>query len=320
MPIRKSPLILLLLVQFAALPALSSEEKVASTAAGQVMTKCWDFLKNPRTWFEKAASPIGMVVGGARDIILTVTGVAIFPNAVAQWLPLSNEMANVLSHSTPMKWLYEGLSKKMVDGIAAGSIFSHSIAMGHESGVVVGGLTFAADMGLTYWFPNNYFHKIMHTIPQYLPGDKLKKAGETKVGQGVIGVSMIAVLEQVVHHTELLIQMIPQLFGAIQGPARSLASSEVQRGVELRHALAIFLIEGEFSGGVDEKTVLWLAGADKEGGIFSYRSKLTPVLTVKVDAVTRENFVRCEPLFRQLLSENEMTHLQTRFSELSGTN
>ena len=160
---------------------------------------------------EKSKMPVGILLGASSDIVLTISSgnIRMLPETISRWLPLFNEMANVMSSSTGQKWLYSGTIKKVVDGVALGAIFAHAI---HEDNVeesgAVGALILAADLGLTFWFPNKYFHKIMVKTPSLLP-KQLKGMAQGKFGQAVIGISMIAILEQILQRTEHLATKFP---------------------------------------------------------------------------------------------------------------
>ncbi|MEO5668873.1 MAG: hypothetical protein ABIR96_12505 [Bdellovibrionota bacterium] len=152
--------------------------------------------------------PAGLTLGVANDLLVTCLRCSsIIPDSVAGFLPLSNDIANVAANATGKRWLYNGLSKSIADGIAMGTIVGHAITSTSAHGPVSGLLTFAGSMGITYWFPVKYFHPVMHGIPEVIPESMAtaKKFAKSISGQTMIGASLIVVVEQTMHHAEELI-------------------------------------------------------------------------------------------------------------------
>ena len=216
-----------------------------------------------------------MAVGSSNDVLLTLVhaGSGLVPAALNPWLPLANEIANVTKTATGKAWIYSGLTKQAVDGVALGSILGHSLTATAEHGPVTGSIVFAANMGLTYWFPNKYFHSIMHGFPKLIPASvpALRKAAATPVGQGMVGVSMILIIERLLEKSEQLAEAAPHLFQG-KKPAEEI-SPPAKPDEKMRKALAAFLLDGAIRPPRSKENIdpllIYVLGASKERGLFS---------------------------------------------------
>jgi hypothetical protein len=265
-------------LSFAFLPllTLASEPSVASTKNKPVSCEASVAATLKEKLFNRSVFAGGMIVGSSNDIMITclhcVAGV--IPSALEPWLPLSNEIANVTSSAAGKRWIYSGISKQMADGVAMGSILGHSMTAGAQHGPLTGGLTLAANLGLTYWFPNKYLHQIMHLVPELVPQkfSRVQYITKSKVGQGMIGVSIIVVIEQALEKSEQIAVKAPKW---IFGPGTpSLQPLPPIQEDQVRHATAAYLLDGRL--GLSEKDVshpdeieAYLFGATPEGGLFS---------------------------------------------------
>lgn len=169
--------------------------------------------KEPAPWIQYSNQVAGTVIGVANDVVVTAThgGLELLAPGISKWILFANETANVVSTSTGKSWIYSGVRKRLIDGVAMGAIIGQSVKAGVESGPYAAASTFAINVGLTFWFPNKYFHSIMVSLPKYMP-KPIREALEHPVGQGFVGLSMIAVLEIVVEHTKELAHFLPGLF------------------------------------------------------------------------------------------------------------
>ncbi len=254
-------------------------------------------------------------------VVLTATSGAIqlLPLAFSKWLPLFNEIANVAATATGRNWLYSGTRKRVIDGIALGGIAGQALHAGGEHGALAGALTFGVSVGLTYWFPNKYFHSIMRGIPKKLP-EPLRKAGASPVGQGVIGISMIVVLEQILEHAQHLAQILPKLLGAKAVPGRAVANNDdtANQEIPVRHALALFIFDSVIPSNANSlertKLVLYLAGIDLQGHFFSDRPAPLAVKTISrpVHAALHDKLEG--EVMRGLLSEDERRDIEARMN------
>lgn len=168
-------------------------------------------------WIQYASQTSGIVLGSINDIVLTATqgALEVVSPGLSKWFPLANEIANVASTATGKEWIYSGIRKRIIDGVALGAIGSQSIRAGIDHGPVAGLLTFAVTYGLTYWFPNKYFHKIMTAVPNGIP-EKYRSTLKNPAGQGFIGISMIVVLELVLENSQHFVQRLPGLIAMIK--------------------------------------------------------------------------------------------------------
>lgn len=162
----------------------------------------------------KAPKPVGLAIGIGNSMIKLTCGVSMLPPAIEPWLPLSNEIANVLSTSTGAKWIYSGMSKELADGIGLGSIIGQTTLATAVHGPVGGGITLAANLTFSYWFPNTYLHTILHSAPELVPGQLkyIRSAVGSPVGQGVIGISIIVIIEHILHYANHLSETAPNPF------------------------------------------------------------------------------------------------------------
>jgi hypothetical protein len=273
----------------------------------------------------------GMLVGSSNDIMVTclhcVAG--IIPSALEPWLPLSNEIANVTSTASGKRWIYSGITKQMADGVAMGSILGHSMTAGAQHGPVTGGLTLAANLGLTYWFPNKYLHKIMHLVPELVPQQfsKMQYIAKSKVGQGLVGVSIIVVIEQALEKSEQIAVQAPKWIFRPGTP--SFQPLPPLQEEQVRHATAAYLLDGRL--GLSEKDVshpdeleAYLFGATKEGGLFSAPSsaKTPPSMrlphlnqrTLEAISTLDQNTLKTE--FGTLLTDEEINAFYERLQTL----
>lgn len=201
---------------------VTSTVRAASIDDGRVSVQnaCIDELKpdfkpekSTPTWIRYATHTTGVVLGSINGIVITASGgnAQLLAPAFAKWLPLYNEIANVASTSTGRSWIYSGVRKNLIDGIAMGGIIAQSLDATTRHGVAAGALTFAVTTTLTYWFPNKYFHSIMKGIPKKLPAS-VRGLFEHPAGQGFIGISMIFLLERILEKAQLAAQILPTLF------------------------------------------------------------------------------------------------------------
>ena len=282
----------------------------------------------------KAARPAGLIVGTSNDIVIALTGQGFIPNAIAKWLPMSNEMANVAAGSTGRRWIYSGISKILADNVAMGSMVGHSVNQTIEHGPVNGGLTMLASFGLTYWFPNKYFHSIMHGIPSLIPAalPKTKSFAKTGAGQATIGVSMIVIEEVILLKTEALIDKVPPVgWGHRAGESKEPAAekpkaepSPAQREARSSQAAAAYLVEGKLFG--DDKTsdedrdrmLIFLTGATHEEGLFSQTAKsAAPSLPVDAKKLESLKSLMSTEGFVSLLTPEELGGLRERVQSLA---
>jgi hypothetical protein len=270
--------------------------------------------------FVYASKASGLIVGASNDVLITALhATGLIPEVLSPWLPLANEMANVAKTATGKEWIYSGLSKQMADGVALGSILGHSMTATVNHGPATGLITFASNMGLTYWFPNKYFHTIMHgahrLIPESLP--VLRNAVKHPVGQGFVGVSMIVVIEQLLRKAEALAEQAPHIFDS--HPKTPSDEQKVNR------AMAGFLLSGkilpEKSGMNKDDLLRYVFGATKEEGLFSYSGKpeeiKKPRLNEKekgeIRALLKTDF---SSAVQALLTEDEIQKMTERLSAL----
>ena len=186
--------------------------------------------------FARADYLAGVVIGSFNDVVITLTrgGSQPIPHEIAKWMPLFNEIANVLSHVTGREWIYSGSRKRFIDGVALGSIVGQTLTMGVQHGPLAGALNFAVTYGLTYWFPNNHFSSVLKGVPKLFP-ERLARAAKSPVGQGVIGISLIVLIEKILEGAN---HQIVQNTGTI-------ASGEKSGMLDLQHLLALFILLGD---------------------------------------------------------------------------
>jgi hypothetical protein len=236
----------------AADPASSprSELREAQVLA-EVPGACEDRLKagTPRTWgwIVVATQATGVGIGIANDVAITLTRgqFELLPHDFTKWLLFANEFANITATSTGKQWFYSGMRKRVADGIALGAILGSSLHAGATEGPLTGFAALAASYGLTYWFPNKYFHSIMVDVPAKLPA-YLRQPLQTGVGKAVIGVSMVVALEIVLERAIELANHIPGFLHSLVGAAphgldRKLASEAAS--IPLSTALWLVLLD-----------------------------------------------------------------------------
>lgn len=248
---------------------------LASGTAGE--PQCSSVFEGQKSFRQTIVGQIpqaaGLILGSVNGVLLTASGGAVsaMPEQLAKWLPLFNEIANVTSTATGREWIYSGRQKQVIDGIALGGIAGQALSVGAEKGMLAGALTFGVSVGLTYWFPNKYFHSIMQGIPKLLPG-AAQKAALSSVGQGAIGISMIVVLERVLEHAQHLVQLAPQFLSVKSGSTRAVASEAKRPSISIAHALALSILESalqsEAPGHERTQRLLHVAGAGADGDLF----------------------------------------------------
>lgn len=289
----------------------------------EVKHPCKVWLGKTAVFFSKmqwAVLPLGLTAGIANDVTLTITTgqYQLIPVAMAKWLPFFNESANVLSTATGKKWIYSGLSKQVIDGVALGALAGQALSAGADHGAIVGALNLAAGVGLTFWFPNKYFHTMMHAVPGKLP-KSLRKFGRSGVGQGVIGIGLIILLEQVLEHTLELIEKIPLLFAQNTFADRSIAA--VRAPLKIEHALALFFLESKLEkvpAANRDQILLWIAGASSSRQLFVADSILKkPSVKISVTAVAPAMKLVDSEIFHSLLNPKEVEVVRTHLMELA---
>ncbi len=155
-----------------------------------------------------------------------------------------------------------------------------------EHGPVTGSLTFVANMGITYWFPNKYFHTIMHGIPELIPLNlgRTKKFAAAKGGQALIGVSLIVVIEQILQKAEELSRKAPSMFG--NKPSKDLEQKTFENIEDkVKKATAGFIIDGTLlkdNFGNNDDLLIYLLNATQEGGLFSGDENTSSLLLQKI--------------------------------------
>jgi hypothetical protein len=246
-----------------------------------------------------------MVVGSVNDVAVTLLhcSSAVIPPAMGRWLPLVNEMANLAATSTGRRWIYEGPSKSLADGVALGAILGHSATAAVTYGPVTGALTLAANLGLTYWFPNKYFHTILVDLPQKIPDRyaHVKGFATSRAGRAVVGVSMIYLIEKILQKAEWLAATAPNSLNSASpstGPAPAGADPGAAER-KTRQSLALFLIEGcafgdsTVSDPIRDRILRYMAGATREGGLFSLPLEPNSSCPRVLDPDTREKLIGC---------------------------
>jgi hypothetical protein len=260
----------------------------------------------------------GLVLGSVNGIVLTATtgNMSVIPSEAAKWIPLFNEIANVTSTASGKKWIYSGNTKLAIDGIALGGITGQALSVGADQGALSGALTFGVSVGLTYWFPNKFFHPIMVGIPERLP-KQMRQIAKSPIGQGAIGISMIVILEKVLEHAQHLVQAVPHLLSESEGPRRMIAGVSAVQSVSMPHALTLFFLNSTLpdtlQGELRERTLLHLSGVSQEGSLFNSSTRVAAPLE-RLDRVASArllNVVRSE-VFRQILTAEEQEGLLNR--------
>lgn len=278
----------------------------------EIKNSCSVWLGKGAIFLDKiqwAVLPLGFSAGIANDVTITITTgqYQLLPAAIAKWLPFFNESANVLSTATGKKWIYSGLSKQVIDGVALGALAGQALSAGVEHGGIVGALNLAAGVGLTFWFPNKYFHSIMHSIPQKLP-KSFRKFAHSGAGQGVIGIGLIILLEQIMEHTFELIEKIPQLFAQNSFVDRSVAG--VRPVVSAEHALALFFLESKLERIPEanrDQILLWIAGVNASRRLFTPDSVLKkPSIKISASMVAPVMKLVESEVFHSLLNPKEI--------------
>ncbi|MBC7386127.1 MAG: hypothetical protein H7301_08215 [Cryobacterium sp.] len=301
----------------------------------QSQQKCPWFLTQVAK-YQYALTPVGWVLGSADAVVLTVSAGqwSLLPASLSQILPMTNEIANVMSSATGQKWIYAGSGKQFADSVAMGALVGHSIAATSEHGMIVGALTAAANYGLTYWFPIKYFHTILHGIPKILP-ESVRTAAESKVGLGVLGISLIAIIEMVLHYTEELIEKVPGLFSEASLVENGRRTASVSEPIPLAHSLALFFIDHALFGDkapADEKEkasqskALLLVSGVRGHSLFN--SAFSPGMKKELQRLPAEAFGHLDRvialtgrkgLLRSLLSSTELKDLGERIRVISAS-
>jgi hypothetical protein len=279
--------------------------------------------KAPSSLLRHASTVSGLILGSVNGILLTATtgNFTLIPAEIAKWLPLFNEIANVSSTATGKTWIYSGNFKRVIDGIALGGIAGQAISVGADKGPLAGVLTFGVSFGLTYWFPNNFFHPIMVNVPKYFPS-KIRGALETTAGQGVIGITMIVMLEQILEHAQNLAQIIPHFISANRPPTRNIAGvRELERNVLIQHALTLMFLDSriplDIKGNRRDGILLYLSGATSGGNFFGPSPSVAkPFELPDQSAFNRLNSLVQSPMINYLLSPLERITLAARIAAL----
>lgn len=279
-------------------------------------------------WFSKISSlpgvqlstkALGLAVGSSNDVLITVMhGAGLIPSALGPWLPLSNEIANVARTVTGKEWIYSGMMKQSADGVALGAIIGHSLSATMNHGPLTGSLTFAANMGLTYWFPNKYLHTIMHGLPELIPDSKpgLKKIARGPVGQGVIGLSMIVIIEQLLEKSESMAEKAPHMFEPKQ--------KKKDLEDDTRKATAAFLFDGIFQPAttkeLHDQLLQYALGITREEGLLSFSAKATSPPKLSQQAKSQISKLVKTDLKKacgNLLTEPEIASIRDRLNRLA---
>jgi hypothetical protein len=263
---------------------------------GEIVEKT-SFLKG---FIAKSAAPVGMVVGGASDILITCLGCAtgVMPELLRPWLPLANEIANVAAGSTGKKWLYAGPSKSLADGIALGAIAGHTLSATVSHGPLAGGITLLSNLGITYWFPNKYLEPIMHKTPELISksASKAKNLAKSGPGQALIGVSVIVVLEQLLKHSANLALMASNKTDD--------EKKDKMPELSVNQALAAFLLDAKNEKESDSLALPYILGFGSKG------SEISPAVATKIsEEINSERF-------SLLLSESEKSQALKRLDQL----
>jgi hypothetical protein len=238
------------------------------------------------------------------------------PDAIAKWLPLSNEIANVASTATGQQWIYSGYQKQIVDGIALGGIAGQALSVGAEKGPLAGALTFGVSVGLTYWFPNNYFHPIMDGIPKLLPKN-MRKAAASSVGQGFIGLTMIIILESILNHAQHLVQSAPNFISTHSSLVKDGTRDLIFKEVKLEHAIALWILDSILPPSMTDdsrtRALLYLSGLNASGELFtSHGAVVKPAISFTGDTrALIQNTINSDVMM-QLLSPVERIGINSR--------
>jgi hypothetical protein len=291
-------------------------------AAGEGKCTGWYAKLNESPKIRVAAKAAGTVIGSANGIVITVLGGTGFvPKEVAAWLPFTNEIANISKTATGKDWIYSGISKQMADGVALGAIFGHTLSATTNHGPLTGGLTLAANLGLTYWFPNKYLHSIMHgaagLVPESLP--KLKRFANRRVGQGMVGISVVVIVEQLLKRAEELAETAPHLWDSQKGDTDSMDD-------QIRKAGAAFLLDAQLEPDADQarhrKLLQYLFGISREQGLFSAFPEQEPELQLnekeksKIKSLLEADLLS---LTKNQLHESEAEDIKHRAALLLGS-
>jgi hypothetical protein len=256
---------------------LGSGSALASASGGPI--KCSDVLTSTvytqRLFSQMVPHFVGIVLGSANGVVMTASSgqYELMPADAAKWLPFFNEIANASSTTTGKQWIYSGTQKQVIDGIALGALGGQALRVTAEKGPLAGALTLGVSVGLSYWFPNKYFHPIMTGIPKTLP-EKLKIIARSKPGMGVIGISLIYILEHVLEHAQQIAQAIPQYFSMTQGSTAKITRSPSQEAaVSLEHAVALWILDAALPETLSHDNrmheLLYLSGANLWGNFFT---------------------------------------------------
>lgn len=283
------------------LSATAAEEEIISLV--ETPAACTNQLRPSfpysKAWVRVASEVTGFAVGISNDVFLTLSRneYHLLPPEVARWTIFFNEFANIISTSTGKKWIYSGTRKRVIDNVALGVLLGSSLRLGISDGLVTGALGFGASYGLTYWFPNKYFHGLMEGIPKKLP-TRLGRVFETGFGKAFIGVSMIVAVEITLEHAIEIAQWLPRYLNLVE-------TGRADKGRRIA-SLESNLIS------LDLSTALWLVTLDHvlQGPLNAEKGK-------RIEGVLTGTPITLSPAEREALITKVRAHETKAWSKIS---